>query len=62
VTAFKRLGMLLAALVAVGAVTEVGEYLFVQGIPGVVSIAEAVVGRPLSPVSVAGVARRSARR
>jgi hypothetical protein len=27
-----------------------------------VSVAEAVVGRPLSPVSVAGVARRDARR
>jgi hypothetical protein len=29
---------------------------------GLVSVAEAVVGRPLTPVSVAGVARRSARR
>jgi hypothetical protein len=29
---------------------------------GFVSVAEAVVGRPLTPVSVAGVARRSARR
>ena len=27
-----------------------------------VSVAEAVVGRPLTPVSVAGVARRTARR
>ena len=31
-------------------------------VTGVVSVAEAVVGRPLSPVSVAGVARRDARR
>jgi hypothetical protein len=29
---------------------------------GFVSIAQAVVGRPLTPVSVAGVARRTARR
>jgi hypothetical protein len=29
---------------------------------GFLSVAEAVVGRPLTPVSVAGVARRSARR
>jgi hypothetical protein len=35
----------------------------VLSIPEVqVSTAEAVVGRPLTPVSVAGVARRSARR
>jgi hypothetical protein len=31
-------------------------------LPGVVSTAEAVVGRPLTPVSVAGVARRTTRR
>jgi hypothetical protein len=30
--------------------------------PGIVSTAEAVVGRPLTPVSVAGVARRTTRR
>ena len=29
---------------------------------GIISTAEAKVGRPLTPVSVAGVARRSARR
>ena len=32
------------------------------GIPTFVASAEARVGRPLTPVSVAGVARRSARR
>ncbi|SJM32391.1 hypothetical protein [Mesorhizobium delmotii] len=32
------------------------------GANGIVSTAEARVGRPLTPVSVAGVARRSARR
>ena len=31
-------------------------------LPGVVSTAEAVVGRPLTPVSVAGAARRTTRR
>jgi len=35
--------------------TSPGQYRFV-------SVAEAVVGRPLTPVSVAGVARRTARR
>jgi hypothetical protein len=39
-----------------------GERLSVPGIRGFVSSAEAVVGRPLTPVSVAGVARRTARR
>ena len=32
------------------------------GMNGVVSTVEAVVGRPLTPVSVSGVARRTARR
>jgi hypothetical protein len=31
-------------------------------LPGIVSTAEAVVGRPLTPVSVAGAARRTTRR
>jgi hypothetical protein len=34
----------------------------VQGFHGLISAAEARVGRPLTPVSVAGVARRTARR
>ena len=41
---------------------ELGERLSVPGVHGFVSSAEAVVGRPLTPVSVAGVARRTARR
>ena len=61
-TVSKRLGVLVAALIVIGGAAEVGEYLFVQGVPGLVSTAEARVGRPLTPVSVAGVARRSARR
>ena len=40
---------------------EVGSRL-TDHLPGVVSTAEAVVGRPLTPVSVAGVARRTSRR
>ena len=39
-----------------------GEQLSIPGVPSVISDAEAVVGRPLSPVSVAGVARRTSRR
>lgn len=41
---------------------ELGERLSIPGVHGVVSSAEAIVGRPLTPVSVAGVARRTIRR
>lgn len=41
---------------------ELGEELSVPGVHGFVSPAEAIVGRPLTPVSVAGVARRTVRR
>ncbi|TXL72006.1 hypothetical protein FHP25_27620 [Vineibacter terrae] len=53
--------LMLFAMIAVG-VLEIGNQLSIPGIPSVVSRAEAVVGRPLTPVSVAGVARRTARR
>ena len=59
-TAVKRLGIVLAALIAMSGGTELGDYLFKQG--GLLSVAEARVGRPLTPVSVAGVARRTGRR
>ncbi len=39
-----------------------GERLSISGVPSFVSTAEAVVGRPLTPVSVAGGARRTSRR
>jgi hypothetical protein len=55
-----RTYVLVAIMLAAG--LEVGERLGVPGVHGLVSVAEAVVGRPLTPVSVAGVARRSARR
>jgi hypothetical protein len=41
---------------------ELGERLSIPGVHGVISSAEAVVGRPLTPVSVAGVGRRTVRR
>ena len=61
-TVLKRIGILSAALFLVTGMTELGEHLFIQGVPALVSTAGAVVGRPLTPVSVAGVARRTARR
>jgi hypothetical protein len=39
----------------------VGELVGISGLPTFVTDAKAEVGRPLSPVSVAGVARRSSR-
>jgi hypothetical protein len=41
---------------------ELGERLGVLGMTGIVTPAEARIGRPLTPVSVAGVARRTVRR
>lgn len=41
---------------------ELGERLSVPGVKSLIPTTEAVVGRPLTPVSVAGVARRSVRR
>jgi hypothetical protein len=41
--------------------TGVGELVGISGLPTFVTDAKAEVGRPLSPVSVAGVARRSSR-
>ena len=58
----KRLGLcLLTAIVALCGL-ELGERIAIPGVYGLVSPAEARVGRPLTPVSVAGVARRSVRR
>ncbi|ASY71578.1 hypothetical protein N181_30245 [Sinorhizobium fredii USDA 205] len=58
----KRLGLyLLMALVGLGGL-ELGERIAIPGVHGFVSAAEARVGRPRTPVSVAGVARRTVRR
>jgi hypothetical protein len=61
-TVLKRLGIIvLAGIIGLGAL-ELGERLSIPGIHSFVSTAEARVGRPLTPVSVAGVARRTSRR
>ena len=59
---FKRIGIVVMAAVISAFGLELGEQFSIPGVYGLVSSAEAVVGRPLTPVSVAGVARRSARR
>ncbi len=61
-TMLKRFGILvLVGTIGLFAI-ELGGQLSIPGIRGIVSTAQAVVGRPLTPVSVAGVARRTSRR
>ena len=61
-TMVKRFGfLLLLAMLGIGGL-ELGNRSSVPGVPDLVSRAEARVGRPLTPVSVAGVARRTTRR
>jgi hypothetical protein len=61
-TMFKRIGVLLLAAIICGLVLELGERFEAPGVHGFVSTAQAIVGRPLTPMSYAGVARRTARR
>ena len=58
----KRMGLLVIAGTIVVCGSEIGERLSIPGIHSVIPSAEAKVGRPLTPVSVAGVARRDDRR
>lgn len=58
----KRFGafLIVGAIVILG--SELGERLSVSGVSSLIPNAEARVGRPLTPVSVAGVGRRTVRR
>jgi len=58
----KNIGLLLVvSMIGFGGL-ELGERLSIPGVHSLVSTADARVGRPLTPVSVAGVARRTVRR
>jgi hypothetical protein len=57
----KQSGLLLAAIIFVFSLEFVGK-LAIPGVYSFISNAEAIVGRPLTPMSYAGVARRTARR
>ena len=59
---FKRIKVLLLAAIIGGFCLEAGERLSIPGVPSFISAAHAIIGRPLTPMSVAGVARRTARR
>jgi hypothetical protein len=60
----KRIKVLLLAAVIGGFCLQLGERLSIPGVHGFsfIATAQAVIGRPLTPMSVAGVARRTARR
>ena len=58
----KRMGILVIAGTIVVCGSEFGERLSIPGVHSLIPTAEARVGRPLTPVSVAGVGRRTVRR
>ena len=61
-TVSKRLGLVVLAGVIVLLGLDLGERFTIPAMHSFISTAQAVVGRPLTPVSVAGVARRTSRR
>ena len=61
-TIYKRINAVLLAIIVSGICLGLGERFEIPGVHGFDSPAQAVVGRPLTPVSYAGVTRRSARR
>ena len=59
---FKILGIVLIFGIIMTFGSEIGERLSIPVAQSLVPTAEARVGRPLTPVSIAGVARRTVRR
>ena len=58
----KQIGTLLLTAVILAFSLELGEKLAIPGVHSFFARAEAIVGRPLTPMSYAGVARRTSRR
>lgn len=58
----KRIVLTVTVLLMAAGALETGASFIATGKPGLGLPAAAIVGRPLTPVSVAGVARRSVRR
>ena len=58
----RRIFVGLLAIIICAICLEIGERFEIRGLHSFVSTAEAIVGRPLTPMSYAGVARRTARR
>jgi len=58
----RKIGIVIIAAIVGVTGLEIGTAAFAPAVPGYVSQAHAIIGRPLTPVSVAGVARRTVRR
>jgi hypothetical protein len=58
----RKLGTLVVAGILGLGVLAIGEMFSIPGVSNIITPVEARVGRPLTPVSVGGVARRSVRR
>ncbi len=59
----KKIGIIIVTgIVGLGGLHLGNQLSISSGVPSFVSTAQARVGRPLTPVSVAGVARRTSRR
>jgi hypothetical protein len=58
----KRFGFLAIVGIIVVCGSEIGNRLSIPGVNSLIPTAEARIGRPLTPVSVAGVGRRTVRR
>lgn len=58
----QRACLAFGAVLALGLALDASERAGIPGVAGFIPPAHAVVGRPLTPVSYAGVARRTARR
>lgn len=58
----KRISVGLLAIIICAFCLELGERFEIPGVHSLVSTAEAIIGRSLTPMSYAGVARRTARR
>ena len=58
----KRISVGLLAIIICAFCLELGERFEIPGVHSLVSTAEAIIGRPLTPMSYAGVARRTAQR
>ena len=58
----KKITWMVVALITSSTAIEMVDHFAVTGKLGLVRPAEAIVGRPLTPVSIAGAARRTVRR
>jgi hypothetical protein len=58
----KHVGVGLLAIIMFSICLGLGERFEIPGVHSFISAAQAIIGRPLTPMSYAGVARRTARR